>query len=509
MLFSKAYPGRACRNDAPAEGMCVAYRTGAGRSGLDGAINGAFMAKITSLPDNVDFEVNDDETLLEAALRSGVTFAHACGGRAKCSTCRIWVIDGLESCSARTEAEVTLAERLGFTREVRLACQLRPEGDLSVRRLVLDETDLMICSQLDRAAATRIGEAKNVTILFSDVVDSTSISEKLSPYDLMYLLNRYFVQVGDIIERNGGSIDRFIGDGVMAIFGVDDQPDAPLHAVDTALQILEATDQMKPFFASMYDIDFDVRVGLHYGECVIGSLGSIGHERLTAIGEVPNIASRIEAANKEAGTRLLISQALHDQIEDAIEVADFVRVLLRGTRDRITLYEIGGLKPDARARLAVGDLHETMQFAGKKWIRLFEGDDLGLNEWRIIPLQDYDVVVLRGTDEYFAFNNACPHLRLPLFDRRGLADGELGNYAGTDTPRPINSTITDDRGVVCRWHCSCFDLQTGEVREWATRLQEDGTSPGWEFLGDISKNQMKLTVYPCRIHDGYLWIAPE
>jgi nitrite reductase/ring-hydroxylating ferredoxin subunit len=78
-----------------------------------------------------------------------------------------------------------------------------------------------------------------------------------------------------------------------------------------------------------------------------------------------------------------------------------------------------------------------------------------------------------------------------------------------DLQSPINSTITDDRGVVCRWHCSCFDLQTGEVREWATRLQEDGTSPGWEFLGDISKNQMKLTVYPCRIHDGYLWIAPE
>ena len=465
------------------------------------------MAKVTSLPDNVDFDVNADETLLEAALRSGVTFAHACGGRAKCSTCRIWVIDGLEACSQRTAAETSMAERLGFTGEVRLACQLRPEGELRVRRLVLDETDLAMCSQLDRAVATRAGEAKNVTILFSDVVDSTSMSERLSPYDLMYLLNRYFVQVGDIIERNGGFIDRFIGDGVMAIFGLEDQPNAPLHAVNTALQTLEVAEQVKPFFASMYDVEFDIRVGLHYGEAVIGSLGSIGHERVTAIGDVPNVASRIEAANKETGTRLLISQALYDEVEDAVEVADFVRVLLRGTSDRITLYEIAGLKPEAQAALNAGELRKTVQFAGKKWIRVFTEDELALNEWRIIALEGYDVVVLRGADGYYAFNNACPHLHLPLFERRALAEGALGNYPGTDTPRPIYSTFTEDRGVVCRWHHSCFDVQTGEVRDWATRLQEDGTSKGWEFLGDISKNRTKLPVYACRIHDGYLWVA--
>jgi class 3 adenylate cyclase/nitrite reductase/ring-hydroxylating ferredoxin subunit len=465
------------------------------------------MSKVKSLPDNVEIQVNDDETLLEAALRSGVSFAHACGGRAKCSTCRIWVVKGLEACSQRTSAETLLAERLGFSSEVRLACQLRPEGELCVRRLVLDETDLMICSQLDRAAATRAGEAKNVAILFSDVADSTSMSERLSPYDLMYLLNRYFVQVGDIIERNGGFIDRFIGDGVMAIFGVEDEPDAPLAAVNTAVQILEAADQMKPYFASMYQVDFDVRVGLHYGEAVIGSLGSVGHERLTAIGDVPNVASRIEAANKETGTRLLISQALYDKVEHDVEVADFVRVLLRGTSDRITLYEIDGLKPEAREALGRAPMRDTMQFAGKKWVRLLAEDELALDEWQIVGLEDYDVVVLRAADGYHAFNNACPHLHLPLFDRRALAEGSLGNYAGTDTPRPINSWFTEDRGVVCRWHCSCFDLQTGEVREWATRLQEDGTSPGWEFLGDISKNRMKLTVYACRVHDGDVWIA--
>ncbi|MFQ5566261.1 MAG: Rieske (2Fe-2S) protein, partial [Paracoccaceae bacterium] len=180
---------------------------------------------------------------------------------------------------------------------------------------------------------------------------------------------------------------------------------------------------------------------------------------------------------------------------------------LRGTSERITLHEVAALKPEADAALNAGELRETMLFGGKNWVRACAEDELAAGERRILEFDDRDVVVLRGDEAYYAFNNACPHLHLPLFERRALPEGGLGNYAGTDTPRPINSIVTEDRDVVCRWHHSCFDLQTGEVREWATRLQEDGTSPGWEFLGDISKNRMKLTVYPCRIHDGHLWIA--
>ena len=215
------------------------------------------MAKVTSKPDQVEFEIRLDETLLAAGLRSGVAFALACGGRAKCSTCRIWVEDGLDACSERTEIESQMAERLGLPEKVRLACQLKPTGDLAVRRLVLDETDLVMCSQLDRAVATRTGEAKHVTILFSDIVDFTSVSQRLSPYDVMYLLNRYFVEIGDIVERNDGFIDKFVGDGLMAVFGIEDRANAPLKAVNTALQFLESVDRIKPFFESMYGIEFD------------------------------------------------------------------------------------------------------------------------------------------------------------------------------------------------------------------------------------------------------------
>jgi len=70
------------------------------------------------------------------------------------------------------------------------------------------------------------------------------------------------------------------------------------------------------------------------------------------------------------------------------------------------------------------------------------------------------------------------------------------------------STITADLGLVCRWHQSCFDLLTGEIRGWA-KLQQDGTAPGYEFAGDISKNRSKLIVYPCRKQDGFVWIGLE
>ncbi|WP_274609094.1 adenylate/guanylate cyclase domain-containing protein [Mesorhizobium sp. L-8-10] len=460
------------------------------------------MTKVTALPDQTDIEVGADETLLEAALRSGVPFAHACGGRAKCSTCRVWVLDGLEACPHRNANETSMADRLRLADEVRLACQLRPQGELRVRRLVLDETDLMMTSQLCDSAATRSGESKRVAIFFSDIVGFTSLSERLSPYDVMYLLNRYFAQVGEIIEQNDGFIDNFIGDGLMAIFGVDDQPDAPLRAVNAALQTLATVDRLKPFFASMYGIDFDIRIGLNYGEAVIGTLGFVGHERLTAIGDVVNLASRVEAANKDAGTRLLISEALHDQIADKVEVADYVRVRLRGTGERTSLFEVIGLKPEIDAELNARHPRETVRHAGRRWVRAFAEDELQPHERRILTFEDFDIVVVRGPDTYCAFNNACPHLHLPLYERRNAAEVETLNLPHT------GSTITSDLGLVCRWHQSCFDLLTGEVRNWA-KLQPDGTSPGFEFVGDISKNRTSLTVYPCRTQDGYVWIGLE
>ena len=127
------------------------------------------MPQMRSHPDDVTFDCAEGETLLDAALTAGLPLTHVCGGKAKCSTCRVWVMDGLDNAPDRADAEEALADKLGLDRQIRLACQFRPTGDLSFRRLVLDETDMVMASQIDRDRHTNAGEMKNVAVFFSDV----------------------------------------------------------------------------------------------------------------------------------------------------------------------------------------------------------------------------------------------------------------------------------------------------------------------------------------------------
>ena len=464
------------------------------------------MPKIACLPDKTDISVEDGETILAASLRAGIPHAHACGGRAHCSTCRVWILEGLEHCSERSELERAIADPLRFGPEVRLACQTKVSGDLKLRRLVLDETDLEITSQLAKPRLGRSGEVRTIAVLFCDIRGFTDLSQSLSPYDLMYVLNRYFFQMADAIERNGGHIEKFIGDAVMAIFGMDDTEDMPLRAIKAATDMLGAADRMKPYMKTMYDKEFDVGIGLHYGDAVIGTVSGGREEKLAAIGETVNVASRIEGANKEAGTRLLISEALYQQVEKQVEVSDFIRVRLRGTNERMSLYEVIRLTPEAEARLRAQESRETMRFAGREWTRLAVQNEIGDGERKVFELEGFDLVVLRRGEKYFACNNSCPHLHAPFFEKRELAEtGVIKSPTGREIPR--DSRLTDDLGLVCRWHETCFDLQTGAARNWAPRLQADGTSAGWEFLGDISKNRSPIKPLPCLIKDGFLWVA--
>ena len=455
------------------------------------------MPTLRSLPDNITIDCATGESVLEAARRGHLAIAHACGGKAKCSTCRIWILTGAEACPPKESPERELTGRLGLTGDIRLACQLRPTSDITFRRLVLDETDLRIANQLYRSAASKTGELKPVVLFFSDVVGFTSFSETLTPYDVMYLLNRYFAQVGELIERNDGYIDKFVGDGLMAIFGIEDRPDAPIRSVNAALQTLAAVDRMKPFFASMYGIDFDIRIGLHLGEAVIGSVGPPGHERLTAIGDAVNVASRVEGANKEAGTQLPISEALYDRVKDHVEAADFVRVRLRGTSDRITLYEIVKLRPETERTFNEVAAHETVKLGGKTWRKTVRLDSLVDGEPKVLEFPGLYAVLLKKGDKVFAFNNACPHLKLPFFDQTLSATGPTRS-----------ASRVDDNGVInCRWHESRFDLASGAIVGWCEALNDDGISATMPMLGDISKNRAPLNLIPLREEADHIWLA--
>lgn len=443
------------------------------------------MPKIICLPDNTEFPIEDGETILKAALRANVPHAHACGGHARCSTCRVWILEGLENCLARADQESRLAGPLGFGPEVRLACQTVVAGDVKLRRLVLDETDLEIASQLAKQRFGRCGESRMLVILFCDIRDFTNFSQQLSPYDVMFVLNRYFLLMADVIERHGGYVDKFIGDEMMALFGIDDRPHAPLRATQAATEMLHAADRLKPYMDAMYGRHFEVGIGLHYGEAVVGTLGSSKHGRLTAIGDAVNVASRIEGANKEVGTRLLISEELYQEVKDDVVVADFVRVKLRGTAERRTLYEIARVDPAALAKVPTAADDTRQHLAGLDWVRLLPEAELPVGERRVIERDDFDLLLIRTPRAVYALNNACPHLHLPLSD----------------------SSVTDEDVIVCRWHESRYALDSGEVLSWCPALNADGSPKGFEFVGNVSKNQQPLKPIPVRIDDGHIWVA--
>jgi len=301
------------------------------------------MPTIICLPDDKRLPIEEGETILAATLAGGIPHAHACGGHAKCSTCRIWILEGLEDCLDRTEAERSLAVRLGFGPELRLACQTRVVGDVKLRRLVLDETDLEIASQLEGGRVGLVGDSRDVAVLFSDIRDFTRLTGRLSAYDIVFVLSRYFHQVGEVIESNRGYVVDFFGDGVMALFGVGDDHLAPLRSVKAGLEIQLAVERFETYMRSLFGEPFRAGVGIHYGSAVVGSVGTGKREKLTAIGETVNIANRVEAATKASGSRILISDDLYDVVREHVAVGDFLRVTLEGTRKRRSLYEVTGL----------------------------------------------------------------------------------------------------------------------------------------------------------------------
>ncbi len=446
------------------------------------------MPKITCLPDRKGIDARDGDTILEATLRANLAHAHACGGHARCSTCRVWILEGLENCVARSDRERSLADRLGFGPEVRLACQTKVVGDVKLRRLVLDETDLEITSQLSRKRLGRCGAVKNVAVLFCDIRGFTALTETLSAYDVIFILNRYFFQVGDVIERNGGYIVDFYGDGVLALFGIEDDAHAPLRGVMAAMEILHVVDRLKPYLEAMYSQSFDVGIGMHYGPAVIGTVGSAKTEKLTGVGETINVASRIEAANKSADTRLLVSEDLYKEVKESVTIEDFVRVKLPGASGRWSLYEISGLAPSAAAALSdeVEEPDETRhRYAGLDWVRVLSEAELPIGTRKVVELEEFDLLLIRTADSLHAINNACPHLMPPLND----------------------SEVGDDDSITCRWHESCFDLETGEIRVWTGALAADGTALGHEEAGDVSKNQRPLSIFPVRLSEGSIWVS--
>jgi adenylate cyclase len=295
--------------------------------------------------ENKRVEVEPEETILRVSLRTGILHAHACGGNARCSTCRIFIINGLNACAPRNSKEQALADRLHFSSDIRLACQTTITNDVEVRRLVLDDEDLELTDQQGKSLAPGlVGEEKRLAILFADIRGFTPFAESRPPYDIVHILNRYFHKMGQVVSRNGGQMNNYMGDGFLALFGMNDGADSALRAVKAGLEMLVAMESLKLYLDRTYQRSFGIGIGIHYGDVVVGAMGSEDLKRVTVIGDAVNFASRIEAANKREGTRLLVSAETYAEVRDRARTGKEVRVALPGKSGEYTLHEITGLK---------------------------------------------------------------------------------------------------------------------------------------------------------------------
>jgi adenylate cyclase len=303
------------------------------------------MIRITYLPDAREVEASPGDTILQAALRAGIRLTHACGSNARCSTCRVAILEGLENCAPRTEAEQAIADHLRFKPMIRLACQTQVVGPALARRLVLDDEDeeLAVESMSDPVAEPA-GEERNVAILFADIRGFTAFAERLLPYDVIHALNRYYHQIGQIVHRYGGVIDNYMGDGILAVFGLEETERVVSRAIQAGLDMLQAVEAMKPHFQALHGRSFDIGIGLHYGAVVVGSIGWRAQKRRTVVGDAVNFASRVEAANKTVETNFLISDDAYRRAGHEVEVNQCPPWEIRGKTGLYQLYEIVGAK---------------------------------------------------------------------------------------------------------------------------------------------------------------------
>ncbi|MBB4008655.1 adenylate/guanylate cyclase domain-containing protein [Allorhizobium taibaishanense] len=245
-------------------------------------------------------------TLLEASRLAGLSHYAVCGGKGQCSTCRVQVMDGWMQLPPADSLEQGTLDRIKAAPGVRLACQLRPTANLTVMPLMVAMPQ---SATVDSSLEVVPGRERDIAVLFCDLRHFTMLTENRLPFDIVFLLNRYFAVVGHAVEEAGGRLDKFIGDGAMALFGIGGTPEeACRQALKAASSIIAGMQELNRQLSNELTSPLRIAIGIHTGPAVVGTLGYGGVRSLTAIGDTVNVASRLESVAKEFETQLVVSE---------------------------------------------------------------------------------------------------------------------------------------------------------------------------------------------------------
>jgi adenylate cyclase len=262
--------------------------------------------------------VAGDESLLHAALEANVPLYHICGGNAKCSTCRVVVVEGSHWLTPPNRSENALKHQMHFPPNVRLACQTYVTGGpVKVSRILKDETDIgLYVGSVAGDATQELGEECELVLFFLDVRNFTPFIGKNLAFDVMHLIRKLFMAVENIITEKGGRIIEIAGDGIYAAFGFKGtKAEAVDAAVASSLAILEdLRDLNQSYFKPHFNYEVEIGIGLHLGNVITGNirLGNVDH--FVVMGYPVNIASRLQSLTKELDNNIIVSDQVFKEL---------------------------------------------------------------------------------------------------------------------------------------------------------------------------------------------------
>jgi adenylate cyclase len=256
--------------------------------------------------------ISEQQTILDASLSKGIMHFNACGGNAKCSTCRVLVIDGEKSLAKPEEKEIALAKERDFPANVRLACQTKVAGEnVKLKRIILDEFDLDIYQKNKcKSIYSAVGEESEMVLFFLDIRNFTPFIESHLTFDVVHVIRRLSTSFRNIIHKNGGKIIEAAGDGFYAVFNWNKSiRNAARDAVKSGNEIIADMKKFSENYMSRYfNTKLDVGIGIHTGKVIIGAMGFAGDDSLAVMGQPVNTASRLQNATKEINNNFIVSE---------------------------------------------------------------------------------------------------------------------------------------------------------------------------------------------------------
>jgi adenylate cyclase len=206
------------------------------------------------------------------------------------------------------------------------------------------------------------GEVRLVTVMFSDIKGFTEIAEGLSPTDLVKLLNAYLEAMTEIVETHGGIVDKYVGDGIVAMFGAPaEDPEQALHAVQAALACRRREFRSQFIREIIGERELHTRIGINTGEVIVGNIGSRQRLNYTVMGDAVNLAARLESANKLYGTSILVSEATMAACGPAVAFREIDHVRVIGRQAPVRIFEPLALQVEITAEHQ--DLESRFAFA--------------------------------------------------------------------------------------------------------------------------------------------------